>query len=99
MRGGVQVAVHTDIEDEGQTVEVDEPEIGTKATDAIDGDKELVAGPEAKVVDTVSYSNLVPGKEYKLTGVLMDKETGEPLASADGNPVTAEKTFTPAAAS
>ena len=27
----------------------------------------------------VSYTGLVPGKEYKVTGVLMDKKTGEKL--------------------
>ena len=36
----------------------------------------------------------VPGKEYKLTGTLMDQETGEPLL-VDGKPITAEQTFTP----
>ena len=45
------------------------------------------------IIDTVSY-HLVPGKEYKLTGTLMDKETKEPLL-VDEKPVTSELTFTP----
>lgn len=42
----------------------------------------------------VDYINLVPGSEYVLKGILMDKETGEPLVIS-GQKVTSEKTFTP----
>jgi hypothetical protein len=41
----------------------------------------------------VTYTGLTPGKEYKLTGTLMDKETGKPVQQ-DGKDVTAETTFT-----
>ena len=43
---------------------------------------------------TVSYKHLVPGKEYKLTGTLMDKESGKSLM-VDKKPVTSELIFTP----
>ena len=49
---------------------------------------------EMTLVDTVAYENLLVGKNYKMTGVLMIKGTGEPLLDADGNPVTASKKFT-----
>ena len=45
------------------------------------------------LVDTVAYTNLVPGKEYTVKGTLMDKETGKPL-QVNGKTVTAEKKFT-----
>lgn len=52
-------------------------EIGTKAT--VEGEKEVDPLDKVTLTDTVSYTGLVPGKEYKVTGVLMDKETGEKL--------------------
>ena len=69
--------------------------IRTNAVDGADGDKNLVAGESAVIVDTVTYENLIPGKEYVVTGVLMDKATGEPLKDAQGNGVSASAAFTP----
>ena len=44
----------------------------------------------------MSYKDLTPGKEYKLTGVLMNKATNDKLL-IDGKEITAEATFTPKA--
>ena len=85
-----EVAVHADIEDEGQTVRI--PEIHTTATDKVTGDHDGVVAKETTVLDEVFYKNLIPGKEYTVSGKLMVKETGEPL-TVDGKEVTAEKTF------
>src|SRR5699024_6628251 len=52
------------------------------------------ADEEVILIDTVSYSNVQPGEELSLKGILMDKETGEPL-EIDGETVTSELTFTP----
>lgn len=92
---GEEIGGHEDIDDEAQAVSIVVPEIHTNAADGLDGDKEVIADHKATVVDTVSYDNLVPGKEYKVSGTLMVKETGEALLDADGNPVTASTTFTP----
>lgn len=94
-RNGEEIGGHEDIDDEAQAVSIVVPEIHTNAADGLDGDKEVIADHKATVVDTVSYENLVPGKEYKVSGTLMVKETGEALLDADGNPVTASTTFTP----
>lgn len=94
-RNGEEIGGHEDIDDEAQSVSIVVPEIHTNAADGLDGDKEVIADHKATVVDTVSYENLVPGKEYKVSGTLMVKETGEALLDADGNPVTASTTFTP----
>ena len=87
---GKEVAVHADLTDEGQTVRI--PEIHTTATDKVTGDHDGVVAKETTVLDEVFYKNLIPGKEYTVSGKLMVKETGEPL-TVDGKEVTAEKTF------
>lgn len=99
-RDGEEVAVHTDIDDQGQTVRIapPAPEIGTTATDADDGDHEATADDKVEIVDEVAYENLEPGKEYTLTGTLMDKETGEPIQSG-GKDVTSTVSFAPEKAS
>ena len=89
---GKEVAVHADINDEGQTVEFDGPEIKTKAT--VGGEKEIDPLETITLTDTVTYRNLIPGKTYQVEGVLMDKGTGEKLL-ADGKEVTAENIFIP----
>lgn len=88
-------ASHEDPEDEDQTVEFLPVEIGTTATDAADGDKAIGVGKAVTVEDEVSYKNLATGREYTVTGTLMDSATGEPLKDADGNAVTASTTFEP----
>lgn len=92
-RENVLLATHADINDEGQTIKVKNPEIGTKAT--ADGKKEITAD-KITITDVVSYTDLTPGKEYKLTGVLMNKATNDKLL-IDGKEITAEATFTPKA--
>lgn len=92
--GKVQ-ASHEDPEDEDQTVEFLPVEIGTTATDAADGDKAIGVGKAVTVEDEVSYKNLATGREYTVTGTLMDSVTGEPIKDAEGNTVTASTTFEP----
>ena len=87
------IAEHTDITDEEQTIHF--PEIGTKAMDQETNTNVSKADREITLVDTVSYSNLQPGKKYKLMGTLMDKETGEPVKDAKGKEITAETSFKP----
>ena len=75
------------------------PEIGTTAT--VDGEHTAEPAEEVTIVDAVTYKNLKVGQTYKLSGVLMDKETGEPLLVGEGEEqaqVTAEVEFTPTSA-
>ena len=75
------------------TIENDKiPELGTTAT--IDGKKEVGATEVFILEDVVEYKHLVPGKEYTVKGVLMDKATGEPLL-IDEKEIRSETTFTP----
>jgi len=86
------VGKHEDPNDEGQSIRF--PEVSTELKDA--GSKEHIslARVNLVLVDTVSYKNLIPGKEYTVKGVLMDKETGKELLIG-GKTVTAETSFTP----
>ena len=68
------------------------PEIRTKA--AVNGEKTAVADGEITVADTVYYNHLIPGREYTVKGILMDKSTGAALL-VNGKEITAEITFTP----
>lgn len=87
-----ELAAHADIEDVGQTVTVKIPKIGTKAS--IDGKKEFTANGDITIDDVVSYKNLTVGKEYTISGVLMNKSTGKAFL-VDGKEVCSEVTFTP----
>lgn len=86
-----ELAVHADIEDVGQTVTVKIPKIGTKAS--IDDKKEFTANGDITIDDVVSYKNLTVGKEYTISGVLMDKATGKAFL-VDGKEVCSEVIFT-----
>lgn len=75
-----EITHHDDLSDEEQSVSIPESKIHTKAT--INGAKEVEAGKTYELVDTVDYENLIPGKKYKMQGVLMDKSTGKALDSS-----------------
>ena len=91
-KGDKLYAAHVDIDDEAQTIYI--PEIGTTAIDEESGTQNALADENVTIVDTINYKNLTPGKEYKVTGVLMDKETGEALL-VEGQKVTVKATFKP----
>ena len=97
-----EIASHADVNDSGQTVIITKPTLSTTATDALDGDKNLIGEDNATIVDTVHYMNVTPGKTYKVSGTLYEKVTDKDgkvskkqLLDADGNPVTAETEFIP----
>lgn len=87
------VGSHEDIEDKGQTVRVENPEIRTKASNI--SDRKDIKNFTVRIKDIVEYHNLVPGKEYTLKGKLMDKETGKVITGKDGKEVRSEIKFTP----
>ena len=97
-----EIASHADVNDSGQTVIITKPKLSTTATDALDGDKNLIGEDNATIADTVHYMNVTPGKTYKVSGTLYEKVTDKDgkvskkqLLDADGNPVTAETEFIP----
>jgi hypothetical protein len=90
-----ELALHADLEDEDQTVRF--PEIGTSAADAETGTHDAFASAEVHLTDTVTYKHLMPEKEYMVSGILMDKLTGQPLCDKEGNQITAQTMFMPEA--
>ena len=90
---GEVVATHEDPDDEGQTVRF--PEIGTTLTGAETGTHEALASGKVTLRDVVSLRNVTPGREYVVTGTLVDRETGEEILGADGKPVMSQRTVVP----
>ncbi|MZH87591.1 SrtB-anchored collagen-binding adhesin, partial [[Clostridium] innocuum] len=80
----VKVAEHKDIEDDGQTVLIIERiiKIHTTATDK-DGKKEIEAGEDITIVDTVKLEGLEVGTNYQLVGWQMLKEENAELIIND----------------
>ena len=90
---GRTYASREDLADEAETIHV--PSIETNAEDGLTGGHTGTVAEETAIKDIVTYHNLIPGKEYTVSGVLMNKETGESLKDAAGKEITSEKTFTP----
>ena len=90
----VKVAEHKDIDDEGQTVLITERKISihTTATDK-NGKKEIEAGKNLTIVDTVTLEGLEIGTNYKLSGWQMIKAENAKLL-IDGKEVTNDYEFT-----
>ncbi|OAD87188.1 hypothetical protein HMPREF2738_02828, partial [Clostridiales bacterium KLE1615] len=88
---GRRYAVHADINDKNQTVYI--PKIHTKALDANTGLNQVLADSNATVVDTVTYTHLLPGKTYVMKGVLMTS-AGNALM-VNGKTITASTEFVP----
>lgn len=90
---GIEVACHEDLNNEDQSTFY--PEIKTTANDGISRTKYNNGAEDIVIVDTVSYKNLIVGKEYVIKGVLKDKATGKSVINkATGKEVTSEIKFT-----
>ncbi len=85
------ITKHDDIDDLGQTVEI--VSVRTFATNDATGEKLLPLDEDVVIKDEVKYC-LKPGEEYVVSGVLMNKSTGDALLINDKS-VEAEATFTP----
>ncbi|MBE6017371.1 MAG: hypothetical protein E7233_07165 [Lachnospiraceae bacterium] len=91
LHGETKAAIHEDTEDEGQTVYFAgiETSLNGKCK------KEAMAEKKATLTDTVKYRNLDITHEYELTGVLTDRETGEPLVDDNGKEIQGSARFSP----
>ena len=90
----VKVAEHKDIDDEGQTVLITERiiSIHTTATSE-DGKKEIEAGKDVTIIDTVTLDGLEIGTKYQLKGWQMIKDENAELIIG-GERVENDYTFT-----
>ncbi|MGM0229039.1 hypothetical protein IGJ28_001101 [Enterococcus sp. AZ091] len=79
------VAFKQNAPDDGETLLVSvrnyliPPTLETQASNKEDGEKVVDPLETIVIKDSVSYTNLFVGKEYTISGVLMNKATGEPL--------------------
>lgn len=90
----VKVAEHKDIEDDGQTVLITERIIKIHTTATFeDGKKEIEAGKDITIVDTVTLEGLEVGTKYQLVGWQMLQEENVELI-IDGKRVENDYTFT-----
>ena len=90
---GVEITVHSDLEDEEQTVRF--PKIRTTLTENDSNIHEALPGTKVTLKDNVKYWNLTPGETYIIKGVLKDKDTGETLKDKHGKEITSEVEFVP----
>ncbi|MGN0286588.1 MAG: VaFE repeat-containing surface-anchored protein [Atopobiaceae bacterium] len=89
-QAGHEVSSHTDIADDDQAINV--PSLETNATCA--GSHTAAPQGATKIVDQVSYANLIPGRSYTLSGTLVDASTGQTI-SVDGHKLTASAQLKP----
>lgn len=78
----------------------DIPEVGTTALLNGEHSADALASLDSDtvdLVDVVSYRGLVPGREYTISGVIMDAKTGKPLPAEteSGNTSVTDLKFTP----
>ena len=80
----IKVAEHKDIEDDGQTVLITERIIKIHTTATFeDGKKEIEAGKDITIVDTVTLEGLEVGTKYQLVGWQMLQEENAELIIND----------------
>lgn len=79
-----------------QSIKVVSPKITTSAVDSSTNSHIGYTSKNTTIVDTVTMTNLIPGKTYTVSGVLMDKTAdskGQTKLLVNGSEVTAKKTF------
>ena len=92
----ILVMEHSDINDKAQTVYL--PTGKTTATDDKTKTHMSLAEKKVTITDRFEYSNLIPNVTYKLSGTVVDKETGKPIKS-NGKDVVNSIDFTPKSSS
>ena len=59
----------------------------------VDPEELVLVSTSTSVIDTVYYEDVIPNKEYRVDGVLMDLDTREPYIDPEGNEVRASAFF------
>ena len=90
--GDILIIAHEDINDVDQTVYL--PQIHTTLLGADTNEHVAAQAGQITLVDTVTYSNLLPGKTYTLTGTLVNRDSGDYLKDSEGNNITSTVEFT-----
>lgn len=77
---GTPIAVHKDIDDEDQSIWM--PQISTSARVPLTNSQLAPGAGELIIKDEVSYTGLIPGLEYAVSGQVLDPDTGDVLGGA-----------------
>ncbi len=80
------VAQHTDLDDEGQTVELLAPTLWTNALSTYSLSNQVDAEEEVSITDMLYLSGLIVGHTYYVYGRAVDTD-GNIVTDADGNPI------------
>ena len=68
------------------------PSLSTTLSDK-DQSHKINCGKDIELTDKVHFENLIAGYEYKMTGFLVDRLSGEPFKDKDGNEYKTTITF------
>lgn len=79
---GEVVAAHDDVTDENQTLRI--PSVSTAAANGETGDQTSPADKDQTLVDTVSLTNLMVGRSYRLVSSAHAKNVDEDGTTSDG---------------
>ena len=90
---GKEIASHEDLQDAAQMVHF--PEISTSVRDQETGGRSIPNKGTTVLLDTVTYSNLIPGESYSVEGKLVDRESGQEILGKDGKVLSGSVSFTP----
>ena len=88
---GTLIAAHKDIDDKSQTIKFPKPEIKTTVEDDSSKTQMIYSSEptEVTLTDTIRYTELHPGKEYTVTGKVVDYESARKIK--EQNPDISEK--------
>lgn len=94
------VTTRFSIYQDGFTVKLDDivnttPGISSAVCDARDSDKLIRPMSQARVLDTVSYHNLVVGTPYRIVVTASSRSTGASVPGPNGDPAISYVEFTP----
>ena len=70
---GVRIATHADLNDEDQTVEICDLSSLARGTD---GGRSVASVSDVRILESVFYDGLIPGREYRLETDVMNTATG-----------------------
>ncbi|MCI6585215.1 MAG: VaFE repeat-containing surface-anchored protein [Mobiluncus sp.] len=85
-REGKEYLIHHDINDADQRVNLPKLETSARGSGELG---QVLADADSTVKDSVTFHAMLTGKEYYVSGILMDKATGEPVKTAEGKTITA----------
>ncbi len=90
-QNGAELVVHKDMNDEDQTVTVDQPTLTTMATYGETERHQVPCSASVTISDEITYSHLQPGTSYTITTTFYDKKTKKPVR-VDGSALKATTT-------